>query len=428
MNLYGYQRSNPLIHSDPSGTFLPALALVALPVLKATAVGAAIGGLAGGLIEALFVPNGSFWHGASVGAISGAAGGFGMSAFALSASGFLGTIAGKMIAGGIDGGLSAFAGSYYDNRDFSMAFADAAAGAAIGAATGGILHKAGAWACFEEGTLVVMADGTMVPIEQLQLTERVMSRPDGQGLASSVVDDCSFNQPWFEIFLKHRKSFDSCVDIRLIRSKCWVEDANAEPGCLLDMNIPELNIRGPAEVITINLLDAWDPMTLKAGIVTGLFRTTNANIIDLSVVEMSEPVGTTTSHPFWSLGPKAWIAAGELRAGDSLLTYNGEVTVKGVRLRDDKQTVYNIEVFSDHTYFVSSEHIWVHNGCGPFPGTRSKFEQQNWIYERGRELMQDWGENDRTRRMARDMIEGQIIEGGGDPNTWAQHLKLIFGV
>jgi len=385
MNLYGYQRSNPLIHSDPSGTLLPVLAVVAMPILKATAVGAAIGGLAGGLIEALFVPNGSFWHGASVGAISGAAGGFGMSAFALSASGFLGTIAGKMIAGGIDGGLSAFAGSYYDNRDFSMAFADAAAGAAIGAATGGILHKAGVWACFEEGTLVVMADGTMMPIERLQLTDNVMSRSDSQGLDFSETVPCDANEPWFEVWLRACKAPDSVVDIRLLRPQCWVQSTNAIQGCELDLTSPELGIEGSAEVVAVRTFNGGLPVEVKPGVITGLFKTANANTVEVRIAGIDEPIRATPDHPFWSISRENWIAASKLQPDEALLVRNGEARVKGVVLCDSKNIVYNIEVHIDHNYFVSPLGLWVHNSSATKWGWRGSPPWRNAVrvVERG---------------------------------------------
>jgi hypothetical protein len=85
----------------------------------------------------------------------------------------------------------------------------------------------------------------------------------------------------------------------------------------------------------------------------------------LEVTVGGRVLGTTAEHPFWVRG-QGWVSAGELRVGDELVSHTGELLkVEGLRDTDDVQTVYNVEVETDHTYFVGCAEwgwsVWAHN-------------------------------------------------------------------
>ena len=78
-----------------------------------------------------------------------------------------------------------------------------------------------------------------------------------------------------------------------------------------------------------------------------------------------EEIVTTPEHPFYS-PVKGWTDACKLRAGDILVTVNGEyVVVEQVQheIRERPITVYNFEVEDYHTYYVSPSNVLVHNTC-----------------------------------------------------------------
>ena len=86
-------------------------------------------------------------------------------------------------------------------------------------------------------------------------------------------------------------------------------------------------------------------------------------VLELSVG--GQVLGTTAEHPFWVDG-QGWVASGELQVGDVLVSHTGELLkVEGLRDTDDVQTVYNLEVEEDHTYFVGCDEwgfsVWAHN-------------------------------------------------------------------
>ena len=68
-----------------------------------------------------------------------------------------------------------------------------------------------------------------------------------------------------------------------------------------------------------------------------------------------EEINTTDTYPFWVEG-KGWIEADELKAGDVLRLYTGELkAVEKVEIEvfDRPVKVYNFEVEDWHTYYVT---------------------------------------------------------------------------
>ena len=80
-----------------------------------------------------------------------------------------------------------------------------------------------------------------------------------------------------------------------------------------------------------------------------------------------EEIICTNEHPFYS-PIKGWIAACKLRAGDILVSLNGEyIVVEQVQheILEAPIKVYNFEVEDFHTYFVGTgDGVLVHNECG----------------------------------------------------------------
>ncbi|NLD45867.1 MAG: hypothetical protein GX660_01520, partial [Clostridiaceae bacterium] len=117
-----------------------------------------------------------------------------------------------------------------------------------------------------------------------------------------------------------------------------------------------------------------------------------------------EEIKTTDTHPFWVEGI-AWIEAGDLKAGDVLRLYTGELkTIDKVNIRvfDRPVKVYNFEVEDWHTYFVSDESVLVHNakdydGNGnskPKKGKEfrggSKKQRDNWYGYKDKNFQKWW--------------------------------------
>jgi hypothetical protein len=98
-------------------------------------------------------------------------------------------------------------------------------------------------------------------------------------------------------------------------------------------------------------------------VVTGRFVTVGAEVVDLRLEYVQNPIGVTPEHPLYSLDRQGWIPARELQIGEVLRTIDGEARVESVMPRAERATVYNVEVSKYHTYFVGDVGVWAHNPC-----------------------------------------------------------------
>lgn len=168
---------------------------------------------------------------------------------------------------------------------------------------------------------------------------------------------------WRTVKLEMELSHGGRCEITLARPLAWLELVRGKVGETIDLQMPEMGVAGPARVVAIEPCPEFSPPKAGSRPVIGKFVTTNAKVIDLSIDGLDKPIGTTASHPFWSLDRKGWVAAGDLKSGEKLRTQDGSATVESVIPRAGTETVYNIEVHKNHTFFVSDAKLWVHNAC-----------------------------------------------------------------
>ena len=114
-----------------------------------------------------------------------------------------------------------------------------------------------------------------------------------------------------------------------------------------------------------DLVWAWDEETGEVALkeVVQTFEKEATELVHIGVD--GEEIVCTNEHPFYS-PVKGWTAAGKLRAGDVLVTVNGEyVVVEWVQheILESPIKVYNFEVTDFHTYYVSDVGVLVHNSC-----------------------------------------------------------------
>jgi Holliday junction resolvase-like predicted endonuclease len=116
---------------------------------------------------------------------------------------------------------------------------------------------------------------------------------------------------------------------------------------------------------TLLTRDEHDPFgELRTGVVVAVF-TRVARIDNVHVG--GGYIETTAEHPFY-VRYKGWVEAAYLRAGDELSSSDGcWVRCEGVADSGQVDTVYNLTVSGDHTYFVGEDiwgfDVWAHNQC-----------------------------------------------------------------
>lgn len=110
---------------------------------------------------------------------------------------------------------------------------------------------------------------------------------------------------------------------------------------------------------------AHDPETGESGpreVVTFFDAHLEENMVNITV--NGDTITATQHHPFWSVTRQAWVDAGDLYVGETLLQADGGLeVVDAVQAYSHVTTVYNFEVAGLHTYFVEvdGEGVLVHN-------------------------------------------------------------------
>ena len=136
------------------------------------------------------------------------------------------------------------------------------------------------------------------------------------------------------------------------------------------------------EIQAGDLVISWDEETGEVGLkpVVQTFVNEADELVYVSVA--GNEIVCTNEHPFYS-PVKGWIAACKLRAGDVLVTVNGElVVVEWVQheLLENPVKVYNFEVEGFHTYYVGADDgVLVHNSCA-IPNNSKLFSSRHQAF------------------------------------------------
>jgi hypothetical protein len=199
------------------------------------------------------------------------------------------------------------------------------------------------------------------PIETIRVGQAV--------LASNPTDeeDLDFGDEvdqatWKHLILRAPKDDGSWCDIELLRPDWWVAESDAERGVVY-VAVPECGIDGEATVVAIKPCPAVQPPAPGYRSVTGTFRHSNVQVVDLDVEGVATPIGTTPNHLFWSEDRLEFVRADELVPGETLLALDREVQFLGRKVREECTSVYNLEVHVDHVYHVTTDGLLVHNNA-----------------------------------------------------------------
>lgn len=229
------------------------------------------------------------------------------------------------------------------------------------------------------------------PIASLRVGERVVARNpelDGRHPLDSTIDPPG----WRLIRLVMTKPDGGRLDVELLRPVEWLSlhalqriatvgsDALkprpviASPedtslcevllGGLVQLDLPELGAEGPAQITSIDRCPTIEGTNSSdRRVITGMFRHSAGNLIDLHVDGEAQAIGVTDNHPFWSEDRETFIPAGELQVGERLRKADRSVTqvVGLVRRGGGTVPVFNLEVDVEHVYFVGEGGVLVHN-------------------------------------------------------------------
>ncbi len=198
------------------------------------------------------------------------------------------------------------------------------------------------------------------PIRDLRTGMRVIG--DNPELADQQIDPLQITDRsrWRNVRLEMSKANGSLLKIMLLRPVEWLDFQEAEVGSIIELDLPELGVAGPAQVLAIEPCPDIEPGNRP--LITGTFEHTAANVIDLKVESEPTPIGTTDNHPFWSEHRHKFVEAGQLKVGEALRLADGRTSrVTSIIPRAGPETVYNLEVSGQHVYHVGNSGVLVHN-------------------------------------------------------------------
>jgi hypothetical protein len=204
--------------------------------------------------------------------------------------------------------------------------------------------------CFVAGTLVHEAN-SVIPIEEVRAGDRVAY--------TRACDDGPYARS--ELLRIRADVAESGGTGHLEMLRPAPPGGTIQMGATFIVNIPSIDVHGVGRVVGVErfILVPGDGCLVTTTISHEVNHIT-------SVRTGTEVLDTTPGHPFYSPSRGAWIEAGRLNEGDSVVQRDGaEQLILDRRTTEvARTTVYNFEVEDSHTYFVGESGIWVHN----YPG------------------------------------------------------------
>ena len=196
-------------------------------------------------------------------------------------------------------------------------------------------------------------------IDEIQPGHRVLAE---NPIASETHRDASEPNSIDDRLINFRmpKADSSFVDIALIRPVDWMESLGVRQGATITLDYPEFGAVGPAEVMAI--LPCPEIEAGTGEVVTGTFKHSSGDILDIQIESEPKPIGTTGNHPWWSEERQKFVEASELKPGETLRTADGKLTqIISITPRANAEIVYNLEVNREHVYYVGERGLLVHN-------------------------------------------------------------------
>lgn len=200
-------------------------------------------------------------------------------------------------------------------------------------------------------------------IEDIRLGQRVVGTNPlrEQTQAPSQIDP----ESWRVVRLTMQK--DTEYELAFLRPLSWFRANDVHVGGSIHLELPELGLNGPAEVLAIEPCPEIEPDDgTGRNVVTGTMAHQRIGILNLSITGLNEPLGVTDTHPFWSETRQDFVKAGMLQAGERFRTLTGEsaTLTKIEPRRGPPEMVFNLEVDGEHVYSVAGSGLLVHNnGC-----------------------------------------------------------------
>jgi hypothetical protein len=111
------------------------------------------------------------------------------------------------------------------------------------------------------------------------------------------------------------------IDLECLCSRDWVIAHGVERGAWIPFEISELDLRGPAVVVSVEPCPPLQAGRGHLGVPT--LTHLNSAVVRIGLVGQESPFEPTSEHRLFSEDRSDWVPAGELRVGERLRTLQG---------------------------------------------------------------------------------------------------------
>jgi Pretoxin HINT domain len=176
---------------------------------------------------------------------------------------------------------------------------------------------------------------------------------------------------WKKISLEYQEQFGTIARIDLLRPNWWLEKNHANKvDDIVHLNIPEFGVDVEAKVTKILPvhLDTSKVDFSKDNIARPVIGKFVRHVEDVWSYQFSDGkiVEATPNHRFYSATKNEYIPISEIKLRtEKIFTASGKLVTISEKKQLNKgiHTVYNMEVYQRHNYFVGDGKLLAHNGC-----------------------------------------------------------------
>ncbi|QDT78574.1 hypothetical protein Mal35_20230 [Gimesia maris] len=196
------------------------------------------------------------------------------------------------------------------------------------------------------------------PIQQMRPGMRIVGRNPLRMQTEPTIDPMP--EGWRLVSVRMLKEDGTYFEAELLRPLSWIYRHHAQPGAVIQLNMPEMYVVGAAEVLSISDCPPIDPG--DGPVVISTFKNVSHNVLNIYVEGETEPIGVTAGHPIWSEDRQAFIHSDQLQPGERMRSAVGKtVRITSIEIRAGPEPVYNLEIAGEHVYSVTGSGLLVHN-------------------------------------------------------------------
>jgi hypothetical protein len=162
-----------------------------------------------------------------------------------------------------------------------------------------------------------------------------------------------------DLVLANPESPSEVLEITLLRPVTWIDANGCETGAVIPLELEETGISGYAEIKSVS---PCPEIEQGAGrVVLATITHINSDVRVLRLANDAGSIELTGAHRLFSLDRGDWIATRDLQPGEVIQTRAGRVSVETIERKPGQHRVYNIEVETEHCFFVSGSGVLSHN-------------------------------------------------------------------